>query len=110
MKNAGCIVSAVALALSITACGEKEEGPTQTDLLREDAESRGFYVVRALERHDYAIVAFGACEGVFEYDDQDVAILTNINDWDGPEEWERFTIPDPHSESVLKLERFEHCS
>lgn len=103
------ITGAVILALLLTACGEKEEGPTETELLREDAQARGFYVVSALERHDYAIVSFGACEGVFEYDDQGTAILRNINDWDGPEEWERFTIPDPEAESVLKLKRFGYC-
>lgn len=110
MKNTGCIAGAVVLALSLAACGEKEEGPTETEMLRADAEERGFYVVRALERHDYAIVSVGACEAVFEYDDQGMPVLSNINDWDGPEEWERFTIPDPRAENVLELERFRHCT
>jgi hypothetical protein len=47
---------------------------------------------------------------VLEFDDRGVVILSNINDWDGPEDWERFTIPDARADEVLELNRFEHCN
>jgi hypothetical protein len=102
-------VFATTLVLSLTACGEDKAAQETAELVRV-AEERGFYVVSALDRHDYAIVSFGGCEGVLEFDDRGVVILSNINDWDGPEDWERFTIPDARADEVLELNRFEHCN
>ena len=99
--------------LALTACGPtaRETAVAQeTAELVKVAEERGFYVVSAYDRHDYAIVSFGACEGVLEFDNRGVLTVSNINDWDGPEEWESFTIPDPQVEELLEMKRFEHCN
>lgn len=109
MVSRTIVLPAAVLALLITGCESENEAAAQTAELKAAAEERGFYVVSAYDRHDYAIVSFGGCEGVLEFDDQGTLVLRNINDWDGPEDWERFTIPDPWADDVLTMNRFQYC-
>lgn len=101
----------VPTALLLTACGPDGSAAQQTADLVAAAEERGFYVVSAYDRHDYAIVSFGSCEGVFEIDDRGTPTLSNVNGWDGPvnEDHGRYTIPDPTAEDVLAMDKFWNC-
>lgn len=102
------------IVLLLAACGSNinDSSSEQTEKLVKAAEERGFYVVSAYDRHDYAIVSFGSCEGTFEFDDRGTPRLRNVNGWDGPgnEDHGYYTIPDPRAEEVLAMNKFWDCN